>query len=119
MTDPATAADALRNQIRNIESTMRDPATKSSEIENLRPHWLRLKARLAKLACEAPTAFTATVQWKDSDDAPATVTIALTDDPGEDADGDDSVFYYAGRMTEAEARAAFSRDASPEDWYIA
>lgn len=68
---------------------------------------------------EAPTAFNAAVQWKDSDDAPATVTIALTDDPGEDADGDDSVFYYAGRMTEAEARAAFSRDASPEEWYIA
>lgn len=68
---------------------------------------------------EARAAFTATVQWKDSDDAPATVTIALTDDPGQDADGDDSVFYYAGRMTEAEARAAFSRDASPEDWYIA
>lgn len=68
---------------------------------------------------EAPVAFTATVRWSDSDDAPATVTIALTDDPGEDADGDDSVFYYAGRMTEAEARAAFSRDASPEAWYIA
>ena len=39
---------ALREKIRNIESTMKDPTTKSSEIENLRPLWLRLKARLAK-----------------------------------------------------------------------
>jgi hypothetical protein len=28
---------------------MKDPATKSSEIENLRPLWLQLKARLALL----------------------------------------------------------------------
>ena len=89
-------------------------------------YWAAEVARLeavyaAELRAEwfARAAFTATVRWSVSDDAPATVKIALTDDPGEDADGDDSVFYYAGRMTEAEARAAFSRDASPEEWYIA
>lgn len=39
---------ALREKIRNIESTMKNPATNNSEIENLRPLWLQLKARLAK-----------------------------------------------------------------------
>ena len=39
---------ALREKIRNIEATMRNPKTKNSECENLRGLWQRLKARLAK-----------------------------------------------------------------------
>lgn len=51
------------------------------------------------------------------------VIIALTEDLGEDADGDADVFYYAGDYPEDHIRALYSESAwkagkSCVEWYI-
>jgi chromosome segregation ATPase len=62
--------------------------------------------------------FRAMVQWRsdEQDDVdPIEVFIAQTEDSYED---EHFVFFYAGDYPEAEIRHAYSRECSPEEWYI-
>lgn len=62
--------------------------------------------------------FRAMVQWRsdEQDDVdPIEVFIAQTEDTYED---EHFVFFYAGDYPEAEIRHAYSRECSPEEWYI-
>ena len=62
--------------------------------------------------------FRAMVQWRsDEQDGvdPIEVFIAQTEDSYED---EHFVFFYAGDYPEAEIRHAYSRECSPEEWYI-
>lgn len=69
-----------------------------------------------------PVTYHFLIQWKDQThatygDPPYSVEIAACED-GDEVEDDLDIFFYAGYKSQQEIATEYSRDNSPEDWYI-
>lgn len=82
----------------------------------------RYKAALDQLKNRKPATYDFLIQWKDQSpatygDPPYSVEIAACENE-DDHEDDLSIFFYAGYLTREQIMQKYSRDNSPEDWYI-
>jgi len=94
-----------------------------AEAQNACPRgWLASRVETEVTESPDPTEVRAVeviVCWKDEPDRPIERTIALSLDCPEEPEGEaDEVFYWAGELEPADLSRVFSREDSPEDWYI-
>lgn len=122
-----------------------DPANLETSVENIRHELIDMgvacctflpeelqgytAAGAADIAWDAAhralqvTTFECLIAWKDERgymDRSISLIPCQYDANGDPIDDDeDSFFYFDGTQSEAEIRAAYSKENSPEDWYIA
>ena len=139
----ASALRFLRDAGRTVFTI--DPANLETSVENIRHELIDMgvacctflpdelqgytAAGAADIAWDAAhralqqTTFECLIAWKDepgyADRSISLIPCQYAENGDPIDDDEDSFFYFDGTKSEAEIRAAYSKENSPEDWYIA